>query len=184
MSITLPYTADEFMEIIEDNASLHDTIEKAAEDIQTIASETLPDMLNQFQETMQSLLSQGAIFPTVVNESGLQPTGMYATEKYYDIDFGIKCAYDRLGNIYLIMKGGTEYMDANLIFSRGRVPSGVTVEGGPRAVSDTYYYYAIPENFYVGIIHGVKGPVELTVYITQIIQHDVYVLVDVSEVTT
>lgn len=149
---TLPYTSEEFLQVLNSNANLHDEYVASGEIIQQSA-ETL-------QQTVSNLIATGSITPTVVNESGVAPTGTYATAVYYDLNFGVKVAYDRIGNIYLIMKGGTTGDYENLRFVAGEVPEGVTIE--TTVPASTSYVTMMPAKLQVGIIHGVTGLVNLT----------------------
>lgn len=145
---TLPYTSQEFVNILNSNATLHDEYVSSGAIIQAAA------------DTMSQILNSGVIVPSVTNESGLAPTGTYATAVYYDLDFGVKCAYDRLGNIYLIMKGGTTVDYEYFRFVAGTVPAGVTIE--TTVLNSTSYVAMMPGNLQVGIIHGVTGQVTVT----------------------
>lgn len=145
---TLPYTSQEFVNILNSNATLHDEYVSSGAIIQAAA------------DTMSQILNSGVIVPSVTNESGLAPTGTYATAVYYDLDYGVKCAYDRLGNIYLIMKGGTTADYENFRFVAGTVPDGVTIE--TTVPASTSYVGMMPAKLQVGVIHGVTGQVTLT----------------------
>lgn len=149
---TLPYTAEEFYQILQDNANLYDEYVASGEIIQQSA-ETL-------QQTVNTLIATGSITPTVANESGVIPIGTYATAVYFDLDFGVKVSYDRIGNIYLVMKGGTTTDYENLRFVAGEVPDGVTIE--TTVPSSTSYVTMMPGKLQVGIIHGVVGMVNVS----------------------
>ena len=162
----LPYTSEELVDILDKNASLHDAYEESAEvieaaatDIQS-ASSGLQGALSDFQNAANEFVQNGAIIPLVVNESGLTPTGSYANATYYNVDFGAKIAYDRLGNIFLVMKGGTSTDYEYLYFIAGTVPDSVTIEQTCQYSSSSYVSMT-PNMMQVAIIHGVQGKVSL-----------------------
>lgn len=158
---TLPYSSDEFINILEDNANLHDQYEDSAKII-TEAASKLQAAANDISTAANVIFGGGAsaIIPNVLNESGVGPTGTYATATYYNLDFGAKIAYDRTGDIYIIMKGGTTTDYEYFRFVAGDVPSGVTVE--TTVPSSTSYVTMMPANLQVGIVHGVTGRVNMT----------------------
>lgn len=148
----VPYTAAEFIALMEHYASLHDDYTQGLADLKE-ASETLNKDLAVFLET-------GAIFPKVVNDGGIVPTGSYATAVYYNLDFGVKISYDRAGNIFITMRGGTDANYEYFRFVAGTVPAGVTVETFVNT-SSTSYITADPAMVCTGIIRGVTKPVTM-----------------------
>lgn len=156
---TLPYTSSEFINIINENATLHDEYVNSGNIIQGAATD-MQESLAELTAVVDNIMAAPTIIPSVINESGLAPTGTYATAVYYDINYGVKIAYDRLGNVYIIMKGGTTADYENFRFVAGTVPAGVTIE--TTVPNNSSYVAMMPQKLQVGVIHGITGAVTLT----------------------
>lgn len=167
----IPYTSEEFVEVLNKNADLSaqyeqgvESMNEAAQILKNTASDIMADLTDkldgQFDEFINNL-SGTVIVPNVVNEATLKPTGSYASSStYYNITFGVKVAYGINGDIYLIMQGGTTTAYEYLKFVADSVPDGVTVDTTVPASSS--YVTAMPGLMQVGIIHGVTGKVNLS----------------------
>lgn len=151
----LPYTSEEFIEIIDKNASLNASYQEGIQKMDDVKLE-----LHDLQQMIDDITNRGAIIPKILNDGALMPTGAYATTAFFNRDFGVKTAYDKAGNVYLIMKNGISTDYEYLRFVAGTVPSSVTVETSVNATT-TSYTTASPNMMQVGIIHGLTKPANI-----------------------
>jgi len=162
----VPYTAEEFTEVLNKNAGIYDEYVNGAEVIKG-SGQLLSEAVDSFQTQAVDLIDQmtaffgGLIVPNVLNASNIVPTGSYATSTYYDLKFGVKIAYGAEGDIYIIMKGGTTTAYEYLHFIADVVPEGVTIETSNVTTSSSYVT-GWPGFIQVGIIHGVTGKINIS----------------------
>ena len=175
----IPYTSDEFIAIMEKNANLHDEYDHGL-NVLNAAAQALTDAAGKLDKSAQStaeemkklkasfdgvtdalekVLGSGVIFPNVVNDSGIVPTGTYATATYYNVEFGVKVSYDRAGNVYLMMKGGTTTAYENLDFQLASAPSGVSIT---TSVNTGWSTSTSAGQYYCCMLSGIVGNVEIS----------------------
>lgn len=167
----IPYTSEEFVEVLNKNANLSDqyqegveSMNEAAQVLKDTAADIMDDLTVTLQEQFNGFINDlygSIIVPNVVNAGHITPTGSYANATYYDTTFGVKVAYGSNGDIFLIMKGGTNTNYEYLKFVADSVPEGVTVE--TTVPTSSSYVTAMPGLMQVGIIHGVTGKVNLSI---------------------
>lgn len=125
------------------------------------ATQGLNSTIQALHVEITDLLAGDFIYPRVMNEGSIVPTGTYANATYYDVNFGVRIGYGRNGDIYIVMMGGTTTSYEYLRFVAGTVPNGVTIETA--VPTSTSYVTAMPGMLQVGIIHGVGSKVTMSI---------------------
>lgn len=111
-----------------------------------------------FDGYKQVVVDVGAIKPIIANDGSIVPTGTYATEVYYNLEYGVKIGYMANGDVMISMKNGTTTAYENLYFYAASLPTGVTLDA-----PSTFGTGNVVGMMFVGIIHGLTAPANIAI---------------------
>lgn len=95
----------------------------------------------------------------VTNDTSIVPTGKYASDTYYNLDYGVKVGYCPDGSVLLSMQGGNTANYENIYFSLASAPEGVAIQTN----NNTYDTGGDKGNLFVCWLTGITGKVEISV---------------------
>lgn len=98
------------------------------------------------------------IEPLIANDGSITPTGTYATEGYYNLEYGVKIGYMANGDVMISMKNGTSTAYENLYFYAASLPTGVTLDA-----PSTFSSSNVVGMTFVGIISGLTGSANIAI---------------------
>lgn len=111
-----------------------------------------------FDGYKQVVVDVAGIKPIIANDGSIVPTGTYATEVYYNLEYGVKIGYMANGDVMISMKNGTTTAYENLYFYAASLPSGVTLDA-PSTFSSTN----VVGMTFVGIISGLTSSANIAI---------------------
>lgn len=112
----------------------------------------------------------------IMNDEDVVPTGTYATEVYYNAEYGVKVGYCPNGEILVSMKSGTTTAYENIFFALASAPAGVTITTD----NSNYDTGDLAGNLYVCVLAGVAVPVEMSIAMNTINATDDFVQCDIT----
>ena len=115
------------------------------------------DNLDGYKQVVVNVPNEG-ILPLIANDGSIVPTGTYATEKYYNLEYGVKIGYMANGDVMISMKNGTSTAYENLYFHAASLPSGVTLDA-----PSTFDSGNVVGMTFVGIISGLTGSANIAI---------------------
>ena len=115
------------------------------------------DNLDGYKQVVVNVPNKG-ILPLIANDGSIVPTGTYATEKYYNLEYGVKIGYMANGDVMISMKNGTSTAYENLYFHAASLPSGVTLDA-----PSTFDSGNVVGMTFVGIISGLTGSANIAI---------------------
>lgn len=98
------------------------------------------------------------IQPIIANDGSIVPTGTYATDVYYNTEYGVKIGYMANGDVMISMKNGTTTSYENIYFYAASLPSGVTLDA-----PSTFGTGNVVNMTFVGIISGLTGSANIAI---------------------
>lgn len=111
-----------------------------------------------FDGYKQVVVDVGGIKQIIANDGSIVPTGTYATEVYYNIEYGVKIGYMANGDVMISMKNGTTTAYENIYFYAASLPSGVTLDA-----PSTFGTGNVVDMTFVGIISGLTGSANIAI---------------------
>lgn len=115
------------------------------------------ELLDGYKRITVNIPSTG-IEPIIANEDSIVPSGTYATETYYNVEYGVKIGYMSNGDVMISMMNGTTTSYENLYFYAASLPDGVTLEA-----PSTFGTGNVVDMTFVGIIHGLTGSANIAI---------------------
>lgn len=115
------------------------------------------DNLDGYKQVVVNVPNKG-ILPLIANDSSIVPTGTYATEVYYNLEYGVKIGYMANGDVMISMKNGTSTAYENLYFYAASLPTGVTLDA-----PSTFGTGNVVDMTFVGIISGLTGSANIAI---------------------
>ena len=115
------------------------------------------DNLDGYKQVVVNVPNKG-ILPLIANDGSIVPTGTYAPEKYYNLEYGVKIGYMANGDVMISMKNGTSTAYENLYFHAASLPSGVTLDA-----PSTFDSGNVVGMTFVGIISGLTGSANIAI---------------------
>ena len=115
------------------------------------------DNLDGYKQVTVNVPNKG-ILPLIANDGSIVPTGTYATEVYYNLEYGVKIGYMANGDVMISMKNGTSTAYENLYFYAASLPTGVTLDA-----PSTFGTGNVVGMTFVGIISGLTGSANIAI---------------------
>lgn len=106
----------------------------------------------------QVVVDVAGIKPIIVNDGSIVPTGTYATETYYNLEYGVKIGYMANGDVMISMKNGTTTSYENIYFYAASLPDGVTLDA-----PSTFGTGNVVNMTFVGIISGLTSNANIAI---------------------
>lgn len=111
-----------------------------------------------FDGYKQVVVDVAGIKKIIANDGSIVPTGTYATEAYYNIEYGVKIGYMANGDVMISMKNGTSTAYENLYFYAASLPSGVALDA-----PSTFSSSNVVGMTFVGIISGLTSSANMAI---------------------
>lgn len=115
------------------------------------------DNVDGYKQVVVNVPNKG-ILPLIANDGSIVPTGTYATEVYYNLEYGVKIGYMANGDVMISMKNGTSTAYENLYFYAASLPTGVTLDA-----PSTFGTGNVVGMTFVGIISGLTGSANIAI---------------------